>query len=81
MHALQTEIETYHARLADNLPQHEGDYVVILGTEVAHFSSSYDAALDWGYDQYGTDQPFLVKKIAADEDVAHFTRDLGPCRT
>ena len=64
-----------------NLKNHAGEYVVINGTNIAHFSATYEAALDWAYDAFGLDGSFFVKLVAADQNVAHFTRDLGPCRT
>ncbi len=63
------------------LSQHDGAYVVIKGSELEHFSQSYEQALNWAYEAFGLDS-FFVKKVAAlGKDVAHFTRDLGPCRT
>ena len=81
MSTLQTEALTYEASLTENLKQHTGQYVVIQGTHVAHFSPSYEAALDWAYEHFGLEDRFFVKQVAADQNVAHFTRDLGPCRT
>jgi hypothetical protein len=81
MSNLQIESQTYRARLAENLKQHLGQYVVIRGTDVAHFSQTYESALDWAYERFGLDEPFFVKLVDPDQNVAHFTRDLGPCRT
>lgn len=81
MSSLQIEAKTYEARLQENLKNHAGQYVVILGTKVAHFSATYEEALDWAYDKFGSEGSFFVKLVAADQNVAHFTRDLGPCRT
>jgi hypothetical protein len=61
------------------LNEHEGQFVVIRGADVHHFSDSYEQALSWAYENFGLDR-FLVKKVASDKNVAHFTRDLGPCR-
>ncbi len=80
MSTLQTEALTYQASLAENLKYHAGQYVVIQGALVAHFSLSYESALDWAYEHFGLDDHFFVKKVAEDQNVAHFTRDLGPCR-
>ena len=79
MSELQTELNTYREQLPAMLHLHEGDYVVIKGDEPMHFSSTYAAALEWAYERFGLER-FFVKKIAQDQDVAHFTRDLGPCR-
>lgn len=81
MSTLQTESLTYQARLPQNLLHHAGEYVVIQGESVAHFAPSYESALDWAYEHFGLDHPFFVKMVAEDQNVAHFTRDLGPCRT
>ncbi|RCW73850.1 hypothetical protein DES41_102164 [Pseudorhodoferax soli] len=61
------------------LDRHDGEYVVIKGDQTMHYSPTYAAALEWAYQTFGLDQ-FFVKKVAVDQDVAHFTRDLGPCR-
>lgn len=81
MSSLQVEARTYEARLQENLQSHAGQYVVIAGTKIAHFSPTYEDALDWAYDEFGLEGSFFVKLVAADQNVAHFTRDLGPCRT
>ncbi len=78
MSSLQTEFDTYQSHLQSMLAQHNGQYVVIKGDSVAHFSDTYERALDWAYEQFGLDD-FFVKKVASDHDVVHFTRDLGPC--
>jgi hypothetical protein len=78
---LHTEAQAYERTLPENLEHHAGQYVVIQGAKVAHFAGSYEAALDWAYEQFGLDAPFFVKLVATDHAAAHFTRDLGPCRT
>ena len=75
---LQNELQVYRERLPLMVAQHDGEYVVIKGAKPVHFSSSYEKALDWAYDQFGLEH-FFVKKVAQDEPVAHFTRDLGSC--
>lgn len=77
---LQTELTTYKNRLPAMLTAHRDHYVVIKGQQPMHFSLTYEDALEWGYSTFGLDR-FFVKKVAEDEDVAHFTRDFGPCRT
>lgn len=77
---LQKELATYEHRLPGMLAAHRDHYVVIRGNQALHFSLTYEDALEWGYSQFGLDK-FFVKKVAEDGDVAHFTRDLGPCRT
>ncbi|WP_442867269.1 DUF5678 domain-containing protein [Acidovorax sp. NCPPB 3576] len=61
------------------LSQHEGDYVVIRGDSPVQFARTYEEALTWAYAKFGL-EAFFVKKVAEDQDVAHFARDLGPCR-
>lgn len=77
---LQTELQTYRQQLPKMLNKHSGQYVVIKGTDTVHFSGTYEDALHWAYDKFGLDS-FFVKRVSEDQDVAHFTRDLGPCRT
>lgn len=79
MSTLQTEFQTYQSHLDSMLRKHSGQYVVIRGSQLEHFSDSYEKALEWAYDQFGLES-FFVKKVAVDQDIAHFTRDLGPCR-
>ena len=80
MTSLLQEAQTYRANLAGMLSGHEGQYVVIKGADLQHFSESYQAALNWAYDKFGLDD-FFVKRVSMDQGLAHFTRDLGPCRT
>lgn len=77
---LGLEQRTYEDQLDTMLREHEGQYVVIKGSDLKHFSTTYEDALDWGYDEFGLES-FFVKRVSQDQDVAHFTRDLGPCRT
>ncbi len=77
---LQTEMQTYQAQLPGMLGNHDGQFVVIRGSDLAHFSDSYEEALRWAYETFGLSS-FFVKKVAADQGLAHFTRDLGPCRS
>lgn len=77
---LQTELQTYRDRLPSMLDSHNGQYVVIKGAKPVDFFPTYNDALEWAYERFGLEQ-FFVKKVAEDQDVAHFTRDLGPCRS
>jgi hypothetical protein len=77
---LQQELQTYRDKLPAMLPAHNGHFVVIRGAQPVHFSLTYEEALTWAYEKFGLDQ-FFVKRVAEDHAVAHFTRDLGPCRT
>ena len=80
MSEMQTELRTYRDNLPSMLSEHDGEYVVIKDTLTVHFSRTYQEALDWAYDTFGLDH-FFVKKVAEDQDVDHFMRDFGPCRT
>lgn len=73
------ELQYYEHALPDLLLEHDGQFVVIRGEKIEGFFLDYQAALTWSYDRFGL-QGFFVKKVAADQDIAHFTRDLGPCR-
>ncbi len=68
---------TYQAHLPDLL-NHEGDFVVIAGDQVAGTWPTLDEALEAGYDRYGLD-PFLVKQVWRAEPIQYFSRDLPAC--
>jgi hypothetical protein len=68
---LQTELQAYRDGLAHMVSQHDGEYVVIKGSRPVHFSTTYEAALNWAYDEYGLGR-FLVKKVTENEGVAHW---------
>lgn len=76
---LQRELQTYQAKLPEMLASHNGEFVVIREDQPFRYFSTYAEALIWAYDEYEFEK-FFVKKVAEDEAVAHFTRDLGPCR-
>jgi len=80
MQALHDESNTYDAQFERMLAEHPGQYVVIQGSYLHHFSDSYEGALKWAYDKFGLDN-FLVQKVDREHSIAHFTRDLGTCRT
>jgi hypothetical protein len=77
---LQQELETF-VRVRDQLLHEEGKFAVISGKELLGVYSTYDDALQIGYERYNL-TPFLVKKISAVEQINFFTRDLPvPCLT
>ena len=76
--ALEKEIATYQAKLAE-LKQHEGKFVLIHEDTVVDTFTSYEDALKEGYKQFGL-KPFLVKQILAIEPVFCFTRPIGAVR-
>ncbi|CAA2101355.1 hypothetical protein VVAX_01208 [Variovorax paradoxus] len=76
---LRAELQTFWNRLPNMVSRHNGQYVVIKGAKVEHFDPTYEGALSWAYDKFGLEQ-FFVKKVSEEEAVAHFSRDVGPCR-
>lgn len=76
----QEDFEAYERELPALIARHDGEFAVIQDRAVRHLSPSYEAALTWGYEQFGLTQGFLVQEVTQGGDVAYFTRDLGPCR-
>ena len=77
--ALEKELETYKAKLAE-LAASEGKFVVIHGDQVVGIFEAYADAIKKGYDEFGL-KPFLVKQIQAIERVQFVSRFIDPCRT
>lgn len=75
--ALETELATYKARLHE-WKEHEGQFVLIHGSEVVEFFSSYEDAIKVGYDKFKL-EPFLVKQIQAVEAIQLVSRFVDPC--
>ncbi len=76
--AIRLELQAYEAALPEIISRHRGQFVVIYGNSLVRYFDSYGEALEWAYETYGLD-PFFVKQISEEENVAHFIRDLGPC--
>jgi hypothetical protein len=74
MSELTAELQTYQ-RLLPTLLAHQGKFALIADGQLIDVFASYEDALKAGYAQRGM-QPFLVKHISADEQIAYFTRDL-----
>ena len=77
--ALEKEIETYKK----NLPRwkdSEGKFVLIHGEEIGGIFTSYEDAIQEGYEKYKLEH-FLVKQINAFEQVHFISRLFDPCRT
>jgi hypothetical protein len=72
------ELRAYEAALPELMARHQGQFVVIYGSQFAHFSDDYEEALEWAYEKYGL-EPFFVKQVSEEENVAHYIRDFGPC--
>ena len=77
---MKEDFEAYERQLPELINRHDGEFAVIHDRVVQHLSQSYEAALTWGYEQYGITCSFLVQEVKQGGDVAYFTRDLGPCR-
>jgi len=75
--ALETELTTYKARLHD-WKEHEGKFVLIHGSDVVEFFSTYEDAIKVGYDKFKL-EPFLVKQIQTIETVQFVSRFVDPC--
>lgn len=77
---LQAELETYN-KLLPELLKDEGKFALIHDGDLQGIYETYDDALQVGYDQFGVDSVFLVKKILASEQVQYFSRDIDfSCR-
>jgi hypothetical protein len=63
---LAKEYETYKSKLPE-LVRHEGKFVLIQGTDVVGIFASYEEALTAGYQKFGPEAPFFVKKISSVE--------------
>jgi hypothetical protein len=74
--ALEKELATYHAKLAD-LKVHEGKFVLIHGDEVVDYFSTYEDAIKAGYQRFKL-EAFLVKRIMTTEPVFFISRNVIP---
>ena len=77
--ALETELTTYKIHLHE-WKDHEGKFVLIHGTDVVEFFSTYEDAIKVGYDKFKLD-PFLVKQIQTVEAIQFVSRFVDPCHT
>jgi hypothetical protein len=75
--ALENEIETYHRKLPELLPD-KGKYVVIHGDEVVGIRDTLNEALALGYERF-LGEPFLVRKIQETDPMLISSRSLRPC--
>jgi hypothetical protein len=75
---LDAALKTFERRLPELLAeQHEGKFVLIHEDEVADFFDTYADAIQAGYDRFEL-KPFLVKRVAAKEQVQFITVG-APC--
>ena len=77
--ALEKELETYTKKLPE-LKAEEGKFVLIHGTNVVRTFTSYEDAVKEGYQEFGPNEPFLVKQIQAIEQAHFISRFVEPCR-
>jgi hypothetical protein len=74
--ALEAELAVYKHRLHE-WTEHEGKFVLIHGDQVVGFYSSYEDAIQIGYEKFKL-EPFLVKQIQTVEVVQCITRLIAP---
>lgn len=74
--SLEQELATYKNKLSE-LREHEGKYVLIHGSDVVDFFTSYEDAIKEGYQRFKL-EPFLVKQIHAIEHVQFISRLAEP---
>jgi len=61
--SLQTELDTFNEFLPFWLVSNPGKFVVISGKTAYQFWDSYRDALQYAYERFGVETPFMVKKI------------------
>lgn len=76
MNALTKETETYK-KLLPTLLENRGKFAVIHGDKLIGIYAAYEDAVKIGYERCGINDPFLVKRISEEEQVAFFSRDLS----
>ena len=74
--ALEAELTTYKSKLP-GMTEQEGKYVLIHGDEVVDFFSTYEEAIESGYQRFKM-TPFLVKQVHATEPVFFVSRHAVP---
>jgi hypothetical protein len=78
---LKKALETYEKNRLVLASQGVGRFVLIYLENIEGVWDTYEDALKAGYEKYGVDGGFLVKKILGPIDgIQFFTRDLGPCQ-
>lgn len=71
---LERELETYNRELP-NLAKAIGKFALVKGDKIIGTYSSYEDALQEGYQEFGLES-FLVKEIQAVQQVQYVTRML-----
>jgi len=70
---LSKEVELYEKKKSYLFLKGKGKYVVIQGNTLLSFFDTEEKALRVGYQQFGADNPFLVRKVTSDEGVHMFS--------
>lgn len=74
---IQKSLETYEQNRQTLMSRGIGRYVLISGERIVGDWETYEDALKAGYDEFGIDGEFLVKKIQGPVDgIQFFTRDI-----
>ena len=78
--ALEREMETFHKALPSLLTDegNRGKYVLIHADKVDSVWDTFDAALEAGYDRFGSES-FLAKEITDHEEPQYFSRNITRC--
>jgi len=76
----EEELRTFESRKDELVAQGEGKYVLIRGSDIAGIWTTYEDALQAGYQKFGL-QGFFVRKIERIEGIHTFSRDISPRRT
>lgn len=66
---LNAEIELYETQKAKWLRSHRDEFVVVKSNEVLGFFKNFHDAYFAGYERFGANVDFLVKRIAPQEPV------------
>lgn len=74
---LEKEIETYKANL-NAMREYEGKYVLISGATIVDYFTSYDDAIKEGYQKFGLETPFLVRRVETTTHAHFISRMVAP---
>jgi hypothetical protein len=82
---MQDELNREFQLYEDELPRlisegAVGKFVLIGDGKCAGVWDTYEDALQAGYQGFGLDKRFLVKKIEGIAGIQFFTRDIAPCQ-
>ena len=77
--ALKRELGTFQKHKDELLSKELGRHVVIFGDRIVGCYDTYEDALWAGYDQVGTDDPFLIRKIEPERTHFIYRGSLTKC--